>query len=85
MGQLSETQRKHVTPRRAGERVILHASLAGQLRKQMTGNGVADLAQQSEPILRWLLLLAFAGALSRLPSLTLKRDMLNSGGVRSTT
>ena len=40
-------------------RLILHASLPGQLRNQMMGNEVANLTQDTELTLRWLLLLAF--------------------------
>ena len=59
MGQLCEEQREHVTPGRVGARVIRHACLPSQLRNQMIGNEVADLTQQSEPTLRWLLFSAF--------------------------
>ena len=59
MGQLCEEQREHVTPGRVGARVIRHTRLPGQLRNQMIGNEVADLTQQREPTLRWLLFLAF--------------------------
>jgi len=37
MGQLREEQREHMTPGGKSSRVILHASLAGQLRNQMIG------------------------------------------------
>src|ERR1017187_6408807 len=59
MGQLREEQREHVTPRRVSARVVLHASFSGQLRNQMIGNEVANLTQDRELTLRWLLLLVF--------------------------
>src|ERR1019366_706125 len=59
MSQLREDQREHMAPRRVSARVILHASLSGQLRNQMIGNEVANLTQDRELTLRWLLLLAF--------------------------
>jgi integrase len=56
---LGEEQREHMTPGRVGARVIRHACLPSQLRNQMIGNEVADLTQQREPTLRWLLFSAF--------------------------
>src|SRR5574340_1593278 len=59
MGQLREEQAEHVTPGGVGAGVVLYAGLSGQLWHEMIGNEVANLAQDRELTLRWLLLFGF--------------------------
>src|SRR5260370_40104833 len=59
MSQLSIEQCDNVTPGFIGACLLLYLGFACQLRNQMVRNPVANLAQDGELRLRWLLFLGF--------------------------
>ena len=59
MGQLGVEQRQYMAPRFKGAGLLLHPSLSSQLRNQVVRNEIANLTQNRELGLRWLLLLVF--------------------------
>src|SRR6266571_3520757 len=59
MSQLPIEQRDQVTPGLVGAASFLHLGLPRQLRNQVVRNKIANLTQNSERGLRWLLLLVF--------------------------
>ena len=63
-GQLGVEQTHRVSPRAEGAGVLLHAALPGQMRHQVRGNEIAELAPQGELAARWL---ADAGSFHALP------------------